>query len=144
MSIATAMQSYDLAYKARVDAQTWGHLFPKSSTEAVRGQLRIAQTSYNGVVVLDLEIEIDDSPWWNVALHNFIDDFELELGQVVECLIDVRVVTDIEELPYMSEIEIIAAQDGWDDWLINYAKPRYSERIVIELVEENIVMEGLR
>lgn len=70
--------------------QTWGHLFPEKPDYV--GQITLASTMYEGVVVVNEKIDINGSPWWHSALHNWANKQEktMKYGEVT--LFDVAVV----------------------------------------------------
>lgn len=82
MSVASAFESYEAHFKSLIMQDTWGHLFPKE--EKYEGTIKIASSMYDGMVVLDEEIDISGSPWWYHSLHNFVNEFEseMEVGEV--------------------------------------------------------------
>lgn len=144
MSIADAFAPYEAEHKNRIITETFGHLFPKPSTEPIRGMVRVAQTAYSGAVIIELEIDIPDSPWWYTAIHDFISDYELEYGKVYQFTIDVFIKTGLQELPYYYEIESALEADGWDDWLIEYSKPKYYEFIDIKELEAELILDSMQ
>ncbi len=73
-----------------VQINTWGHLFP--TKEEYRGELVVASTCYDGVVIVEERIDIQNSPWWYSAVHDFIFSLEgLEPGDIETLPIIVRV-----------------------------------------------------
>ena len=48
---------------------TWGHLFPKG--DYYEGTIRVLQSLYRDIIVLDEQIDISGSPWWHQAINDF-------------------------------------------------------------------------
>ncbi len=85
MSIASAFALCEAHEKAKVYAATWGHLFPEPGN--YHGSIRVASTTYDGVVILQENIRaIHGSPWWYERIHEFVLPLhdEIEPGQVFD------------------------------------------------------------
>jgi hypothetical protein len=67
-TLIDAFSEHEARFKNHVITTTWGHLFP---TESKEGYLTLASTEYKDVVIIKEEIDIEGSPWWFRAVHDF-------------------------------------------------------------------------
>lgn len=109
---------------------TWGHLFPQNMTEPIKGKIRIAYGIYRDIIILDEQVEIDGSPWWYNTLQDFLRDFDIEEGEVLELTINVHLHT---HLKYIPEIE---------DFLEG-ERTEYVQQLEIELLKRKRLLKPL-
>ena len=80
--------------------QTWGHLFPEATTKGFDGTVHVASTMYDGAVVVNEKIDIDGSPWWFAAIHDFASEMErkyMDCGDVYFFNIHVDIVSHLDQ-----------------------------------------------
>lgn len=58
--------------RARINAATWGHLFP---TVPKKGFVVCSKTIYGYYEVIDEVIDVESSPWWFKSINSFISEF---------------------------------------------------------------------
>jgi len=107
MSMADSFGKYEANHKRKVYATTWGHLFPEP--ESYHGSIRVANTTYDGVVVLQENIPgIYASPWWYDCIHEFVHSLtdDISPGQVLEYQVCVVVKSHSDNGDDYSTIEI--------------------------------------
>lgn len=68
----------------------WGHRLPQKNIP-IFGALRIAQGAYGTKIVLEKNIDIEESPWWYDAVHRFIADFLKEHADTSNPIYDVAI-----------------------------------------------------
>ncbi len=91
MSLAEAFAPAEAHFKSKVMHATWGHLFP--SGFYYEGTIRVANSCYGGTAILSEKIEIEGSPWWYDAIHDFIFKLDdIEVGEVHAVDIAVKIV----------------------------------------------------
>lgn len=73
---------------------TWGHLFPDKFW--YEGSIVIAMSLYDGLVILNEDINIDGSPWWYNAIHDFIETnfHDLDNDNICEIKIVVNILNE--------------------------------------------------
>jgi len=83
-------------YKSIVMHKTFGHLFPDGTH--YEGSVRVSQSIYGSIVVLDEQIDIAASPWWFNAINTFASKMseDMEAGDVCEFKIKVEIVNHCE------------------------------------------------
>jgi len=95
MSLETVFAPTERRHSQEVASATWGHLFPTAPTTV--GTIIVASTMYEGVVVLDEQIDVDGSPWWHEALHNFLHDLPDQVCPHVGCVATLEIKVDVTE-----------------------------------------------
>lgn len=80
MTLGTAMQEWAEAKKAQVEAETWGHLAPKSN-RSYRGYIVFAVTAWGVSLPINAEFkELPDSPWAHSDMLDFIGNHTDDTG----------------------------------------------------------------
>jgi len=86
--------------------QTWGHLFPQEQSRH-KATIRVAQSAYTGLHLLDHDSKFADSPWFYASLEEFMYNLpDLEPGEVKDIPVTIQVVTKIQHIYWADE-------EGW-------------------------------
>jgi len=92
------------SHKEVVMHQTWGHLFPQEQCKH-KATIRVAQSAYTGLHLLDHDSKFADSPWFCAALGEFMFNLpDLEPGEVKDIPVTIQVVTKIKRIYWMEEV----------------------------------------
>lgn len=80
MGLQEAFAPIEADNKARVEAQTWGHLAPAAG-RLYPGTILFAESEYGDVVTLRVDFkDLPDSPWFYDDMYDFILSQETEPG----------------------------------------------------------------
>lgn len=91
--------------KTVVMHQTWGHLFPQEQARH-KATIRVAQSAYTGLHLLDHDSKFADSPWFHASLMEFVFSLsEMEPGEIKDIPVTIQVVTKIKHICWADEEE---------------------------------------
>ncbi len=82
MTIADAFAPYESFTRAKVEAQTFGHLAPKPK-QPYKLTILFCNSEYRYTIPIRVETEnLPDSPWFYEDMQGFIDEQAQEVGRV--------------------------------------------------------------